>query len=98
MYHITTDPALPESDPYAFIRLRIALARRGLDNLFSLISVGVLLLMPVLFVVAHIAADGEVWNFATGEKFSPMFNVMSSFSRPCALRGFTNMESVVPKC
>jgi hypothetical protein len=79
MNHITTDPALPDSDPYAVIRQRIALARRRLDNLFSLISVGVLLLMPVLFAVAHIAADGAVWNFATGEKFSPMFNVMSSY-------------------
>jgi multisubunit Na+/H+ antiporter MnhB subunit len=98
MNHTTTDPALPESAPYADTRQRIALARRRLDNLFSLISVGVLLLMPVLFVVAHIAADGAVWNFATGEKFITMFNVMSSFSRPCGPRGFTNMESVVPKC
>jgi hypothetical protein len=40
----------------------------------------VLLLMPVLFAVAHIAADGAVWNFATGEKFSPMFNVVSSYA------------------
>ena len=80
MNHTITDPALPESDPYAVIRQRIALARRHLDNLFSLISVGVLLLMPVLFAVAHIAADGAVWNFATGERFSPMFNVMSSYA------------------
>ena len=79
MNHTTTDPALPESDPYAVIRQRIALARRRLDNLFSLISVGGVLLMPVLLAVAHIAADGAVWNFATGEKFSPMFNVMSSY-------------------
>ena len=76
----TTNPALPESDSLAVIRQRIALARRRLDSLFSLISVGVLLLMPVLFAVAHIAADGAVWNFATGEKFSPMFNVMSSYA------------------
>ncbi len=80
MNHTTTDPALPESDPYAVIRQRIALARRRLDNLFSLSCVGVLLLMPVLFAVAHIAADGAVWNFVTGEKFSPMFDVMSSYA------------------
>jgi hypothetical protein len=79
MNHATTAPALPESDPYAVIRQRIALARRRLDKLLSLISVGVLVLMPVLFAVAHIAADGAVWNFATGEKFSSMFNVMSSY-------------------
>ena len=80
MNHTTTDYSLPGSDPYAVILQRIALARRRLDNLFSLISVGVLLLMPVLFAVAHIAADGAVWNFATSEKFSPMFDVMSSYA------------------
>ncbi len=80
MNHTTTDPALPDSDPFAVIRQRIALVRRRLDNLFSIISVVLLLLIPVLFAVAHIAADGAVWNFATGEKFSPMFNVMSSYA------------------
>ena len=50
-----------------------------LENLLSLVCKGVLILIPVLFAVAHIAADGAVWNFATGEKFSPMFNVMSSY-------------------
>jgi len=30
MNHTTTDPALPESDPYAVIRQRIALAGRRL--------------------------------------------------------------------
>ena len=55
MNHITTDPALSDSDLHAVIRQRIALARRRLDNLFSLSSVGVLLLMPVLFAVAAIA-------------------------------------------
>lgn len=62
MNHTTTDHALAESDPYAVISQRIALARRRLDNLFFLISVGVLLLMPVLFAVAHNAADGAVWK------------------------------------
>ena len=80
MNHTTTDPALPKSDSYAVIRQRIAMARRRLDNLFSLSCAGVLLLMSVLFAVAHIAADGAVWNFASGEKFSPMFNVMSSYA------------------
>jgi hypothetical protein len=80
MNHITTDPALPDSDLFAAIRQRTASTRRRLDNLFSLTCVGVLLLMPVLFAVAHIAADGAAWNFATGEKFSPMFNVVSSYA------------------
>ena len=51
MNHTTTDPALPDSNPYDVFRLRIATARRRLDNLFSFISVGVLMLMPVLFAV-----------------------------------------------
>lgn len=38
------------------------------------------MLIPMLFAVAHIAADGEPWNFATGETFSPMFNVVSSYA------------------
>ena len=36
--------------------------------------------MPVLFAVAHIAADGAAWNFATGEKFNPLFTSMSSYA------------------
>ncbi len=51
-----------------------------LENLLSLVCKGVLMLIPVLFVVAHIAADGEPWNFATGEKFNPMSNVVSSYA------------------
>ena len=80
MNHTTTHSALPDSDPYAVFCHRIATVRRRLDNLFSLSCVGVLLLMPVLFAIAHIAADGAVWNFATGEKFSPAFNVISSYA------------------
>ncbi len=51
-----------------------------LENLLSLVCKGVLMLIPVLFAVAHIAADGEPWNFATGETFSPAFNVVSSYA------------------
>jgi hypothetical protein len=51
-----------------------------MENLFSLSCVGVLLLIPVLFAVAHIAADGAEWNFATGEKFNPIFNNVSSYA------------------
>ncbi len=51
-----------------------------LENLFSLVCKGVLILMPVLFAVAHIAADGAAWDFATGETFSPMFNVVGSYA------------------
>ncbi len=50
-----------------------------LENLLSLVCKGVLMLIPVLFAVAHIAADGEPWNFATGETFSPIYNVVSSY-------------------
>lgn len=51
-----------------------------LENLLSLVCKGVLILIPVLFAVAHIAADGAVWNFATGEKFNPIFNNVSSYA------------------
>ena len=68
-----TDPALPKSAPCGDIRLRIAGAGIRMENLFSLSCVGVLLLMPIMFALAHIAADGAVWNFATGEKFDPFF-------------------------
>lgn len=51
-----------------------------LENLLSLACKGVLILIPVLFAVAHIAADGAVWNFATGEPFNPMFHVVSSYA------------------
>ena len=73
MNHTTTDPALPKSAPCGDIRLRIAGAGIRMENLFSLSCVGVLLLMPIMFALAHIAADGAVWNFATGEKFDPFF-------------------------
>lgn len=38
------------------------------------------MLIPVLFAVAHIAADGAPWDFATGETFNPMHNVVSSYA------------------
>ena len=80
MNDATTHPDLADSYPYAVFCQRIATARRRLDNLFSVISVGVLLLIPVLFAVAHIAADGAAWNFATGEKFNPIVHVVSSYA------------------
>jgi len=80
MNHTTTDPALPDSDSYAEIRRRIAKARRWLENGVSLTCIGVLLLIPVLFAVAHIGADGAAWNFATGEKFNPALNIVSSYA------------------
>jgi hypothetical protein len=76
----TTNPALPNSNPFTYIRQRIAQARRRMENLFSLSCVGVLLLMPIMFALAHIAADGAAWNFATGEKFNPIFNNVSSYA------------------
>ena len=51
-----------------------------LENLLSLVCKGVLILIPVLFAVAHIAANGELWNFATGETFNPIYNVVSSYA------------------
>lgn len=80
----------PDHEPYhhpphsagfqSLRRLRIATSRRRLDNLFSLSCVGVLLLMPIMFALAHIAADGAVWNFATREEFNPIFNNVSSYA------------------
>lgn len=50
------------------------------ENLLSLACKGVLILIPVLFVVAHIAADGAACNYATGEKFSPLFTIVSLYA------------------
>ena len=73
MNRTNTHLTLPDSNHYAVFRQRIATAQRRMENLFSLSCVGVLLLMPIMFALAHIAADGAVWNFATGEKFDPFF-------------------------
>lgn len=80
MNHTTTDPALPEFDPYANILLRIAMVRRRLDKLFSLICKGVLFLLPVLFAVAHVAADGQTSNFVRGWKFDPLYDLISTYT------------------
>jgi hypothetical protein len=64
----------------AVIRQRVGLAARCLESLFSKVCVATLLLIPVLFAVAHHAAEGEPWNFATGEKFNPMFHVISAYA------------------
>ncbi len=67
--------------------MMIASIHTRLENLSSLACKTVLIIIPVLFAVAHIAADGKAWNFATGETFSPMFNVVSSYAwRSPALR------------
>ena len=82
------NPLVPDPVPDFGIRHQIATLGRWLENLLSFICIGVLMLIPVLFAVAHIAADGAAWNFATGEKFSPMFNVVSSYAwRSQALMG-----------
>ncbi len=80
MNHTTTDPALPDFNPFAGIRLRIAMVGRRLDKLFSLVCKGVLVLMPVLFAVAHIAADGETSNFVRGWKFDPLYDPISTYT------------------
>jgi hypothetical protein len=64
----------------AGIRQRIALAARHMENLFFLACAGMLILIPVLFAVAQIAADGAAWNLATGEPFNPALNVISAYA------------------
>jgi hypothetical protein len=51
-----------------------------LENLLSLACKGVLILIPVLFAVTHIAADGVTCNYATGEKFNPLFDLVSVYA------------------
>ena len=80
MNHPTLARYFLSPDVQAEIRQRIALAARRVEKLFSLACVTALLLIPVLFAVAHIAADGAAWNFATGEKFNPLVHVVSSYA------------------
>jgi hypothetical protein len=80
MDQTTTNPALPDPDPYAEFRRRIAMWRWRLDRALSFTCKAVLVLIPVLFALAHIAADGAPWNFANGEKFNPLFNVISAYA------------------
>jgi hypothetical protein len=80
MNHLTPVRDYLSPEVQAEILKRIALARRFLDRLFSLACVGMLILIPVLFAVAHIAADGAAWDFATGEPFNPAFNVISAYA------------------
>lgn len=71
---------LPISNRFTDIRIRIAGAGRCLEKLASLLCVGVLLLMPFLFAVAHIAAEGETSNFVTGWQFDPLYDLISTYT------------------
>lgn len=51
-----------------------------LENLLSFACKWVLILMPVLFVIGHVAADGEISNYATGWRFDPIFDLVSSYA------------------
>jgi len=80
MDHPTPHPLFPCLAPGSKLLQQIAALRKWLDQLSSFVCKTALVLIPVLFAAAHIAADGVAWNFATGEKFSPMFNVVSSYA------------------
>ncbi len=80
MDHPTPQPLFPCLAPDSKLLQRTAAFRIWLDRLLSFTCKTVLVLIPVLFAVAHIAADGEPWNFATGEKFNPFFNVISAYA------------------
>ena len=51
-----------------------------IENLLSIVCRWVLVLIPILFVVAHAAACGAAWNFATGAMFNPLYHVISSYA------------------
>ncbi len=51
-----------------------------LENLLSLICKRVFLLIPVLFAVAHVAADGETSNYIAGCKFDPLYDHISTYA------------------
>ncbi|RPJ32087.1 MAG: hypothetical protein EHM17_14120 [Verrucomicrobiaceae bacterium] len=80
MDHPASQPLFPSLAPDSKLLQRIAALRRWLDRLLSFSCKTVLVIIPVLFAVAHIGADGEPWDFATGEKFNPLFHVISSYA------------------
>jgi hypothetical protein len=80
MNHPAPQSPFPFLSPDSKVFQRIAAMRQWLDRALSFTCKTALLLIPVLFAVAHIAADGEPWSFATSEKFSPMFHVISSYA------------------
>jgi len=80
MNHPTPQPLFPCLAPGSKLLQRIAAIRQWLDRALSFTCKAVLVLIPVLFAVAHIGADGEPWDFATGEKFNPFYNVISSYA------------------
>jgi len=80
MDHPASQPLFPCLAPDSKLIQQITALRRWLDRLLSFTCKTVLVLIPVLFAVAHIGADGEPWDFATGEKFNPFFHVISSYA------------------
>ncbi len=80
MDHPASHPLFPCLAPDSKLFQRIVAFRKWLDCVLSFTCKTVLVLIPVLFAVAHIAADGEPWDFATGEKFNPFFHVISSYA------------------
>ena len=56
------------------------MTQNRLENLLSLVCKGVFLLIPVLFAVAHVAADGKTSNYTMGWKFDPMYDHISTYA------------------
>jgi hypothetical protein len=80
MDHPASQPLFPCLAPDSKLFQRIVAFRKWLDCVLSFTCKTVLVLIPVLFAMAHIAAAGEPWEFATGEKFNPFFHVISSYA------------------
>jgi len=80
MNRTTTHTALPDSNLHLIIRHRIDVHGRQLDGLLSLICKWVLMLIPVLFAVAHLAATGETSNFVRRWKFDPLYDLISTYT------------------
>lgn len=57
-----------------------AMIQNRIEKLLSLICKWVLIVMPVLFVIGHVAADGVVCNYATRHTFDFMFDNLSSYA------------------
>lgn len=74
------DPTLPDSAHCIVIDFQFTQIRRHVENMLSLICVGVLILIPVLFALAHFAADGQTSNFVRGWQFDPRYDLISTYT------------------
>lgn len=72
--------SFPPSDLRIGYQHRMYSMGRHVENLLSLICVSILILIPVLFVLAHFAAEGQTSNFVRGWQFDPRYDLISTYT------------------